>query len=613
MPKKGLKAGKKEDGYDLSTIILPTKLQEALESLYGSYEQYYKDYEEHKKKNPAVMPPVMIVVCNNTTVSKMVYRWIAGYEIETPTRIAIEKGNLPIFRNENGTQMLERPNTLIVDSAQLESGEQIDPEFKKVFAKEIEDFHKEYRKRFQGREEPSDEELLREVMNTVGKPGKLGENIKCVVSVSMLTEGWDVNTVTHILGVRAFTTQLLCEQVVGRALRRVDYNAEIDPEDGVEKFSAEYAEVYGVPFNFLKAEGGGPKPPPKFVHRVMALEGREEQYEITFPRLEGYRYELNEQKLSATFTDESRTVIENEPTKTTIEGAIGEEQTLDMGKIKERREGEVSVILTQALLKRYYRDGDGAEKYWLYPQLKRIVDEYIRSQVRLKDHMVIGFLSVGEYFSGALTKIQAAIVKNNIEQQESKRVLPILAPFDSLGSTRYVDFLTTKEVSETVKSHVNYVVADTAEWEQGVAKRLEEMPEVLAYVKNHNLGFSIPYEYQGVSRQYIPDFIVVLELPHPSPLPKGEGTRLPSPTGEGLGMRAHLNLLIEVTGKKDDKKGLKVKTAREMWIPAVNNSGKFGTWAMLEIQDIHETMQLIRAGMERGFDNLSLGTLFDNK
>lgn len=591
MPKKGLKSGKKEDGYDLSTIILPTKLQEALESLYGSYEKYYRDYEEYKKKNAAVMPPVMIVVCNNTTVSKMVYRWIAGYETETPTRIAIEKGNLPIFRNENGTQLLERPNTLIVDSAQLESGEQIDPEFKKVFAKEIKDFHKEYRKRFQGREEPTDEELLREVMNTVGKPGKLGENIKCVVSVSMLTEGWDVNTVTHILGVRAFTTQLLCEQVVGRALRRVDYNAEIDPDDGVEKFSAEYAEVYGVPFNFLKVEGGGPKPPPKFVHRVMALESREAQYEIKFPRLEGYRYELNEQKLSATFTDESRTIIENEPTEVISEGAIGVEVKEEMLKTKARREGEVSVLLTQALLKRYYRDGDGVEKYWLYPQLKRIVDDYIRSQVRLKDNMVIGFLSVGEYFSGALTKIQAAIIKNNIDLQESKHVLPILAPFDSLGSTRYVDFLTTKEIRETVKSHVNYLVADTVEWEQGVAKRLEEMTEVLAYVKNHNLGFTIPYEHQGVSRQYIPDFIAVLEYPN----------------------KSKLNLLIEVTGKKDDKKGLKVKTAREMWIPAVNNSDKYGTWAILEIQDIHETMELIRAGMERGFENMMLGTLFDNQ
>ncbi|MCC7117655.1 MAG: DEAD/DEAH box helicase family protein [Anaerolineales bacterium] len=615
MPKKGLKRGTKEEGYNLDTIILPTKLQEALEALYGSYETYYKDYVDYKKKNPAVMPPVMIVVCNNTTVSKMVYRWIAGYEIETQTRYGVEKGNLPIFRNEDGVNMLEKPNTLIVDSAQLESGEQIDADFKKSFAKEIEDFRKEYRKRFQGRDEPSDEELLREVMNTVGKPGKLGENIKCVVSVSMLTEGWDVNTVTHILGVRAFTTQLLCEQVVGRALRRVDYNAEVDPEDGVEKFSAEYAEVYGVPFNFLKAEGPGPKQPPKFVHRVQALEGRE-KYEIAFPRLEGYRYELDEQKLGATFTEESKTSIENEPTKTVSEGAIGEEVTLDMGRIKDMREGEVSAKLAEVLLKRYYRDGDGASKYWLYPQIKRIVDEYIDTQVRLKDNMVIGYLLVGKYLSGSLTKIQQAIVKHNIERQEQtgeKHILPILTPFDSLGSTRYVDFLTTKAVSETVKSHVNYVVADTAEWEQGVAKRLEEMPEVLAYVKNHNLGFSIPYEHQGISRQYIPDFIVVLELPHPNPLPKGEGTDSLLPVGEGLGMRARLNLLIEVTGKKDDKKGLKVKTTREMWIPAVNNTGRYGMWALLEIQDIHETMNLIRAGLERGFENLTPGTLFDDK
>jgi type III restriction enzyme len=245
--------------------------------------------------------------------------------------------------------------------------------------------------------------------------------------------------------------------------------------------------------------------------------------------------------------------------------------------------------LTQALVKRYYTDGDGVEKYWLFPQLQRIIGEYVRNYVRLKDRMVIGYLSVGEYFSGALTKIQNGIVNENLEHQAAKRLLPIFAPYDTTGSTRYVDFLTTKEVRETVKSHINYVVADTMEWEQGVAKRLEQIPEVLAYVKNQNLGFSIPYEFQGVSRQYLPDFIVILEYPD----------------------KSRLNLLIEVTGKKDDKKGLKIKTAREMWIPAVNNSGKYGTWAMLEIQDIHETQNLIRLGMERGFDNLMPGTLFD--
>ena len=171
---------------------------------------------------------------------------------------------------------------------------------------------------------------------------------------------------------------------------------------------------------------------------------------------------------------------------------------------------------------------------------------------------------------------------------------------------------------ETVKSHINYVVADTEEWEQGVAKRLEQMPEVLSYVKNQNLGFTIPYEYQGVSRQYIPDFIVKLDMSLRGAVSSDEATSTRqeiASSGEEQERPSRndiLYLLIEVTGKKDDKKALKVKTTREMWIPAVNNSGKYGTWAMLEIQDIHETMNLIRTGMERGFENLTSGTLFDN-
>jgi len=205
--------------------------------------------------------------------------------------------------------------------------------------------------------------------------------------------------------------------------------------------------------------------------------------------------------------------------------------------------------------------------------------------------MVIGYLSVGGYFTGALTKIQNAIVKANIAQQKDKKILPILAPYDSLGSTRYVDFLTTKPVQGTAKSHVNYVVADTEEWEQGVAKRLEQMTEVLSYVKNQSLGFTIPYEHQGVSRQYVPDFVVKLQMKD----------------------KSILNLLLEVTGKKDDKKAMKVKTARDFWVPAVNNFEKFGKWAVLEVQDIHETQNLIRMGMDKGFDNLIKEGLWEEK
>lgn len=576
LPKKGIKTGGKDY---ISVIALPTKLQEALESLYGNYEKYYKKYEDAKKNNKDAMPPVMIVVCNNTAVSELVYRWIAGYEQETPSgHVKIEKGNLDIFRNEDGSRFLDKPNTLIIDSAKLESGEKIGTEFKKIYEKEIEDFHKEYRRRFSGRTEPTDEELLREVMNTVGKPGKLGENIKCVVSVSMLTEGWDANTVTHVLGVRAFSTQLLCEQVVGRALRRVDYNVN---EDGL--LSAEYAEVYGVPFSFLKVEGDATPQPPKVIHRVHALPEREDKYEINFPRVEGYRYELDETKLEGNFTEESKTVIENEPTEVISRGALGEETVETLEKIKERREATVIERLTVTILKRYYTDADGNEKYWLHPQIKKIVEEYVKNHVVLKDRMVIGYLTVGAYFSGAMTKIQQGIVAENISRKKNKKLLPVLAPYDTVGSTRYVDFLTTKPVQETIKSHVNYVVDDTEEWEQGVAKRLEQMPEVIAYVKNQSLGFTIPYEHQGLSHPYFTDFIVKLEKPD----------------------KSILNLLIEVTGKKDDKKAIKVKTTREFWVPAVNNAEKFGKWAILEIQDIHETQNLIRAGMTKGFDNLT--------
>lgn len=573
LPKRGMK----NSTDDLNNGI-PTKLEEALQSLYGSYEGYYRRYEEAKKQNPNVMPPVMIIVCNNTTVSQIVYQWIAGYEHETKTgKLKYEKANLPIFRNVEDAGPIDRPNTLIIDSAQIESGEKVDAEFKETFAKEIEEFHKEYKKRFPGREDPTDEQILREVMNTVGKPGKLGENIKCVVSVSMLTEGWDVNTVTHVLGIRAFSTQLLCEQVVGRALRRVDYS--VDEETGL--FTPEYAEVYGVPFSFLRTDGNPPPQPPKMITRVRSLQEREAQYEITFPRVEGYRYELDEAKLVAKFSEESLTVIENEPTQVTLEGAIGEGVEETMEKIRERREGTVVTMLTERLLKRYYTDVDGDEKYWLYPQLKRIVEEYVKNHVKLKDRMVIGYLSVGEYLAGALTRIQQAIIAQSVSGE--RKVLPILAPYDTLGSTRHVDFLTTKPVQDTIKSHINCVVADTEEWEQGVAKKLEMMPEVLAYVKNQNLGFTIPYEHHGVSHHYIPDFIAKLELPD----------------------KSILNLLIEVTGKKDDKKVMKVKTARDLWVPAINNTEQFGKWAVLEIQDIHETEGLIRGGMQRGFDNLT--------
>jgi type III restriction enzyme len=291
LPKKGRKTA--EIGGEPRP---PLELQGALHSLYDNYAKYYALWEQNTAaRTQGATPPVFIVVCNNTNVSKLVYDYIAGWERQIGERAIAQAGALPIFRNDDGNGgWLQRPNTILVDSEQLESGLGMSDEFKKIASREIEEFKAEYRQRFPGRDTDklTDEDLLREVMNTVGKPGKLGEGVRCVVSVSMLTEGWDANTVTHVLGVRAFGTQLLCEQVVGRALRRISYAAD---EQGM--FAPEYAEVYGVPFSFIPTSGSQPTPKPGPIPtRVRALEERI-ACEITFPRLLGYRYEIADGRL----------------------------------------------------------------------------------------------------------------------------------------------------------------------------------------------------------------------------------------------------------------------------------------------------------------------------
>jgi type III restriction enzyme len=313
---------------------LPAELQGALHSLYSNYEKYYRQWESHRQGTP----PVFIVVCNNTNVSKLICDYIAGWEKALPTgdRVVVP-GALPIFGNEENGMWRARPNTLLIDSEQLESGEGMSPEFKKIAAAEIQEFKAEYRARFPGRdpEQLTDEDILREVMNTVGKPGKLGENIKCVVSVSMLSEGWDANTVSHILGVRAFGTQLLCEQVVGRGLRRVSY---VPNDHGM--FEPQYAEVYGVPFSFIPCSGSAkdPKPGP-MPTRVRALPDRI-ALEIVFPRLVGYRYDFPGEKLTAEFDDDSKMALSTAdiPTRTENVPIVGESSihTLDCSVLRTR-------------------------------------------------------------------------------------------------------------------------------------------------------------------------------------------------------------------------------------------------------------------------------------
>ena len=241
MPRKG--RGK---AASLDPLSIPVELQTALEALYGHYARTFELWQGAGIE----VPPCFIIVCNNTSTSKLVHDYVSGFRRENEDgSTALVEGRLALFRNfdEHGN-LLARPRTLLIDSEQLESGQALDKHFRAAASDEIERFRREIVKRTGDRrqaENLSDQDLLREVMNTVGKAGRLGGDTRCVVSVSMLTEGWDASTVTHVLGVRAFGTQLLCEQVIGRALRRQSYDLN---EEG--RFDVEYADVLGIPFDF---------------------------------------------------------------------------------------------------------------------------------------------------------------------------------------------------------------------------------------------------------------------------------------------------------------------------------------------------------------------------
>lgn len=557
---------------------LPSELEAALQSLYNDYEKRFAKWRETEEgRLGGSTPPVFIVVCNNTNVSRMVFNHIAGWEKELPdgSKYA-QAGELELFRNDDGNGGWKpSPYTILVDSQQLESGNAISDDFKKVAAEELELFREEYRRRFPGRsaDDLTDSDLLREVMNTVGKPGKLGEKVRCVVSVSMLTEGWDANTVTHVLGVRAFGTQLLCEQVVGRALRRVSYVAD---ENGM--FDAEYAEVYGVPFSFIPSSGavGDPKPRP-IPTRVRALEDRITS-EITFPMVDGYRLDIPDERLSARFTPESHMALSPQDlaTITTVAGQIGEERAHYLAD-PNKREASVAFELAETVLDKYFRDNDGNDRPWLFPQLLKISRDWMQQCLTLKDDAFVGMLGITDFRYRAAEHIYSAITQAD---ERPQTLWPILRPYDTIGSTRFVEFDTTKPTWRTDpdKCHISHVVADTNSWEQKTAQVLEQMPEVVRYAKNERLGFTIPYQYEGQSRRYTPDFIACID--------------------DGHGPDDLLNLIIEVSGENRADKRAKVDTARNQWLPAVNNHGGFGRWRFIEITDPWQAESMIRSQIQ---------------
>ncbi len=554
LPRKGAsKAG------DLDPLKLASELQTALYSLYSHYKQTFERWA------PVIpVPPVFIVVCSNTAVSKLVYEWMSGFQRknEDGELYTVHRGHLDLFRNfDDYGNRLPKPNTLLIDGEQIESGDALDPGFRELAGPEIEQFKREKAAR-EGAgataESVSDAELLREVMNTVGKSGRLGEGIRCVVSVSMLTEGWDTNTVTHIVGVRAFGTQLLCEQVVGRALRRQSYEMN---EKGL--FPVEYADILGIPFAFTAKPVAAPVLPPKPVFRVQAVKERA-PLEIVFPRVEGYRVELPDERLQAHFSDDSRLTLTPEnvgPCTVLLQGIVGESVEITPKVLEDVRPSTITFHIAKRLIESRFRDAGQDLPISLFGDAQRIVRRWIDEGYLVAKGVPLAAVTYLELADQAAERIYLACQRVT---GSKRRVKAIPDPYNPRGSSRHVNFTTSKPVrmSDPRKSQVNAVVCDST-WEGELARVIERNPHVLAYVKNQGLNFEVPYRDGPTPRRYVPDFIVRIDDGGDEPL----------------------NLVLETKGYRGGDAQLKAETMKTLWVPGVNNLGAHGRWGFVEFTD----------------------------
>ena len=583
MPRKGRsKAG------GLDPLQIPVMLQTALEALYGHYEKTFGLWQEQGIE----VPPCFIVVCNNTATSKLVYDYIAGFHRENADGSkTLEHGRLPLFRNfDEAGAPLSRPRTLLIDSTQLESGEALDRNFRAAAADEIERFRREIVERTGDRqraEKLSDQDLLREAMNTVGKAGRLGGETRCVVSVSMLTEGWDANTVTHVLGVRAFGTQLLCEQVVGRALRRWSYEL-----NESSRFGVEYADVLGIPFDFTAEPVVAPPQRPRKTVQVRAVSPERDACEIRFPRVAGYRIELPEERLEAKFDEDSTLVLTPEligPSRTRNEGIIGEGVDLNLVHTRNLRRSTLLFHLTKRLLETKWREAGEEPKLHLFGQFKRIVGEWHDRHLVCKGGTYPAQLMYLSLADMACERIARAI---DAAHAGEKPVRAVLDPYNPSGSTIHVRFATTKQTLWTTdpgRCHVNYAVCDS-DWEAEFCRIADAHPRVRAWVKNHGLGLEVPYRSGSGTRTYIPDFVVLVD--------------------DGRGADDPLHLVVEIKGFRGEDAKDKKGTMDTYWVPGVNALGAYGRWKFAEFTDVYGMEDTFYRVIERlrAFAEVEAGT-----
>lgn len=522
---------------------LPQIVQEAYTLLGADWRAALHDWQAAGHRSP----PVMLTVCNRTETAARVEHYFQHGDAYWPELQAPER--------------TLRVDSKVLDKAEVGETAGSDKEYEAVLkaiveAANIPESRKEVLRAMKK------EELLRAIVDNVGKRDTAGQDLQNVISVAMLSEGWDAKNVTHIMGLRAFTSQLLCEQVIGRGLRRVAYDTEpVICPDGVERdlFLPEFVNVFGVPLSiFQETDGGGePPPPPKHSTQIESIKDRSE-LEIAWPNV-----------LRVDFVVRSELVVDWSKVRTlkldpaqirvsadlapALGGAtdLAKAVSIDLEKLPE--EFRLQRLLFVAARKAFatLQHGFTGSRESLVQQLVRLVEQFFGSnKLEIPSLFHQDPLRKRILFALSIDLIVQHVI-DHVHQSNAERLEPVFDPEFPIGSTRMMrTWYSTKPCLETTKSQISHAVVDST-WEHYTAQRLEARKDVAAYAKNDHLGFQLLYLWRGSRRKFVPDFLIQL----------ANGKRL----------------VLEIKGEDSDQNRAK-RMALDAWVRAVNARGGFGTW-----------------------------------